>query len=132
MIINRFAPWLFSFTVVLALGGIACAGELNGRWRHGSWTDDNTGHEDALRGRFREQSDSNYRVVFTGRFAKVVPFRFATTLNVVGREGDKVVMAGESRIIGFGRFSYQAVADGNQFHAQYDSKRWRGEFNLWR
>jgi hypothetical protein len=105
-------------------------GELDGRWRQGYWTDSNTRHEDALRGRFRETPDGNYRVVFTGRFAKVIPFRFATTLNVVGRDGDKILLAGEPRILGFGRFSYSAVADGNNFNAQYQSKRWSGEFNL--
>ena len=131
---------LFRYYVLLAVGLIsalwiapaALAGELDGRWRNGSWTDSNTGHEDVLRARFRAKSDGNYRVVFTGRFAKVVPFRFATTLNVVGRDGDKVIMAGEPRIMGIVKFSYQAVADGNNFNAQYSSKRWSGEFNLWR
>ena len=93
-------------------------------------TDNNSGHEDVLRARFREQADGNYRVVFTGRFAKIIPFRFATTLNVVGHNGDKVIMEGESRIMGFSRFSYHAVGDANQFNAQYESRRWRGEFNL--
>ena len=123
---------LLGLGLAVLLTGSAAAGELDGRWRHGSWTDTNTGHEDALRGRFREQSDGNYRVVFTGRFAKVIPFRFTTTLNVVGHNGDKVMMEGESRVAGFGRFSYHAVADGNHFNAQYDSRRWKGEFNLWR
>ncbi|MBI1833077.1 MAG: hypothetical protein HYR84_16680 [Planctomycetes bacterium] len=127
------ARWTFALAaVVLATGSAAGAGELEGRWRHGYWTDANTGHEDVLRGRFRQQSDGNYRVVFTGKFAKVIPFRFATTLNVVGRDGDKVVMQGESRVVGFGRFTYNASADANHFSAQYDSRRWRGEFILWR
>ena len=131
MHLNRLA-FLFGIGLLLALGTSARAGVLDGRWRHGSWTDTNTGHQDVLRARFREKSDGNYRVVFTGRFAKVVPFRFATTLNVVGHNGDKVIMAGEPRIPGFGRFSYHAIADGNSFNAQYDSRRWKGEFNLWR
>jgi hypothetical protein len=125
----RFAALIFSGLVTF---GGASAGELEGRWRNGYWTDTNAGHEDVLRGRFRQQSDGNYRVVFTGRFAKVIPFRFATTLNVVGHEGDKIYMAGEPRIMGFGRFSYSAVADANNFNAQYESRRWRGEFVLWR
>jgi len=108
----------------------ASAGELDGRWRNGSWTDDNTGHQGPLRARFHEQQDGNYRVVFSGRFALVVPFRFATTMNVVRRDGDKVILAGESRVLGFGRFSYQAVADGCNFNSQYCSRRWSGQFNL--
>jgi hypothetical protein len=108
------------------------AGELEGRWRRGYWTDTNTGHEDMLRGRFRPLPDGNYRAVFTGKFAVIVPFRFATTLEVVGRDGDKVILAGSPRVPGFGRFTYHAVADANNFHASYESRRWRGEFVLWR
>ena len=118
---------------VLAIGILSnpvFAGPLDGRWRNGSWTDDNSGHEGPLRGRFREQADGNYRVVFTGRFAKIVPFRFATTLNVVGQDGDQVVMSGESRIMGISRFTYHATADAQNFHAQYSSRRWTGSFNL--
>lgn len=115
---------------VLLTSAAVSAGELDGRWPNGSWTDTNTGHEDVLRGRFRERRDGNYRVVFSGRFAKVIPFRFATTLKVVGHDGDKVIMAGESRIMGLMRFSYDAVADGSTFNAQYQSKRWSGDFNL--
>jgi hypothetical protein len=132
-------PWFLRRVALLAglCAALACsphlaAGELDGRWHDGYWTDANTGHEDVLRGRFRQTGDGNYRVVFTGRFAKVIPFRFATTLNVVGREEDKVYLAGESRVLGFGRFSYSAVADEHNFNAQYDSRRWRGEFVLWR
>jgi hypothetical protein len=123
---------LLSFGFFLAVFGSATAnaGELDGKWRHGSWSDTKTGHEDVLRGNFRERSDGNYRVVFTGRFAKVIPFRFATTLHVVGHDGDKVILAGEPRVLGFGGFSYHAVADGHNFDAQYHSKRWSGEFNL--
>jgi len=123
---------IIGVVVFTLLTNQASAGELEGRWRNGSWTDDNTGHEGPLRAKFRLQSDGNYRVVFTGKFAKIVPFRFATTLNVVGRDGDKVIMAGEPRVLGFGRFSYQAVADENNFNSQYSSKRWSGEFNLTR
>jgi hypothetical protein len=124
--------FLLSLGVIAALltGPTLCAGELDGRWRHGSWSDANTGHEDALRARFHEMGNGNYRVVFTGRFAKVIPFRFATTLDVVGHDGDQVIMAGESRVVGFGRFSYHAVGNGHHFNAQYSSRRWQGEFHL--
>ena len=79
---NRYV--LFAGILALLSGSTLNAGELEGRWRNGYWTDTNTGHQDPLRARFRQQNDGNYRVVFTGRFAKVIPFRFATTLNVVG------------------------------------------------
>ena len=131
----RRSQWALLAGIVLTLAGTANtvpAGELYGRWRDGVWTDSNTGHEGPLRARFRQRDESHYRVVFTGRFFKVIPFRFATTLNVVDRDGDKVIMAGESRVMGFGRFTYDAVADEHNFNAQYSSRRWRGEFNLHR
>jgi hypothetical protein len=108
----------------------ASAGELDGRWPCGRWTDDNTGHEGPLRGRFRQIDDCHYRVVFTGKFAKVVPFLFVTKMNIVGREGDKVFLAGESRLPGMGKFTYNAVADEHNFNSQYSSRRWSGEFTL--
>ena len=119
-----------SLIILLGIAGRAAAGELDGRWPCGSWVDTNTGHEGPLKARFRQIDDCHYRVVFTGKFAKVIPFRFATTLNVVGKNGDKVVMAGEARLMGFYKFRYDAVADEHQFNAQYSSGRWTGEFNL--
>src|SRR5688572_22847629 len=96
---------------LLVLGGLALsthparASELEGWWRKGSWTDDNTEHEGPLSARFRATSNGDYRAVFTGTFRKVIPFRLATTLRVVDRQEDgTVLMAGESRIMGFWRF----------------------------
>ena len=120
----------FSIIVLLGIAGSARAGELDGRWPCGTWIDTNTGHEGPLKAKFRQLDDCHYRVVFTGKFAKVIPFRFATTLNVVGRDGDKVVIAGETRLMGFYKFSYNGVADEHEFNAQYNSRRWTGEFNL--
>lgn len=116
--------------LVFASAGAISAGELDGRWPSGRWTDTNTGHDGPLKARFRQVDDCHYRVVFTGKFRKVAPFRFATTLNVVGQDGDKVFFEGESRLMGFFKFSYSAVADEHQFHADYQSRRWTGNFEL--
>ncbi len=121
---------ILSVILILGIAGAASAQELDGRWPCGTWIDTNTGHEGPLKAHFRQTDDCHYRVVFTGRFAKVIPFRFATTLDVVGRDGGKVFLAGQSRLMGFYRFNYSAVADEHQFNAQYSSRRWTGEFNL--
>lgn len=121
---------MLSLFIILASAMGASAGELDGWWPCGRWIDMKSGHQGPLRAKFRQTDDCHYRVVFTGKFAKVIPFRFATTLNVVGHDGDKVLMAGTSRIMGFFRFTYNAVADEHQFNAQYSSRRWSGEFNL--
>ena len=117
--------------LAFAAGAPLSAGELDGRWR-GRWTDDVRGHDGPLRGRFRATRDGNYRAVFTGTFYKVIPFVFATKLNVVEQSGDRVVFAGTSRVGGFGRFTYHALAEGNQFNAQYSSRGWTGGFHLTR
>jgi hypothetical protein len=122
---------ILAIILALAASATASAGELDGHWPCGSWTDDIRGHKGPLQANFCQIDDCHYRVAFSGKFAKVVPFRFATTLNVVGRDGDKVIMAGESRVMGM-RFSYNAVADEHNFNSQYSSRQWRGEFNLTR
>ena len=123
---------LLSFCVILMGAALASAGELDGRWPCGNWVDTNKGHTGPLQARFHQTDDCHYRVVFRGKFAKVIPFRFAATLNVVGHDGDKVLIAGSSRIMGFYRFNYNAVADEHNFNAHYSSSRWTGKFNLQR
>jgi len=106
------------------------AQELNGGGWRGKWTDDNAGHEDRLRARFRLTRTGDYRAVFTGKFAQVIPFVFVTRLNVVERTDDHVILSGSSMLPGFGRFTYDAVADSHNFNAHYSSRRWFGDFIL--
>jgi hypothetical protein len=115
--------------ILLIATAAATAQELNGSWR-GSWTDTNSGHSGPLRARFREIDDAHYRVVFTGRFWKVIPFRFATTLGVVGRDRSNVFLAGESSLGPFGQFRYSAVANGCHFTSDFTSRRLQGRFEL--
>ncbi len=124
------APRLFGIVLVL-LGMCArmSAQEILSSGQ-GQWVDVNSGHEGPLKGRFRPVSDDAYRVVFTGRFRQVIPFRFATTLKVSGRDGDNVYFDGQSRVGLFGKFSYSGVATPTGFHAEYSSWRWRGTFTL--
>jgi hypothetical protein len=106
------------------------AGELDGGGWRGRWVDNYSGHEDVLRARFRPTRNGNYRAVFTGKFAKVIPFVFTTKLHVIEHNDGQVVMSGTSRIMGISSFTYHAVADGQSFNAQYSSRRWAGEFHL--
>ncbi len=118
------------FLTIFLDGSTARGSELEGRGWRGTWVDNNAGHDGALRARFRPTRDGNYRAVFSGTYYKVIPFVFATKLNVVERDGGRVTLAGESRVMGFGRFTYNAVADEHHFNSQYQSGRWVGEFNL--
>ncbi len=128
----RFTPLLLSFLVIAAYASAARTQELSGGGWRGTWHDENKDHTGPLRGWFKQTNDGNYRVVFTGRFAKVVPFRYSTKLNVVGRDGDQVILGGSSRLPFFGQFNYNGVADANHFEAYYDSRTWRGSFRMTR
>jgi len=123
-------------TALIVLGLVLTAGaasaqapNLSGRWS-GYWQSDSSGHTGPLNGRFRQVDDTHYRVVFTGRFAKVIPFRYSQKLEVTGTDGDSVFLAGSSRLPGFGTYEYSANATSRDFHATYQSRKDRGAFIL--
>ncbi|HVK19028.1 MAG TPA: hypothetical protein VM533_19005 [Fimbriiglobus sp.] len=105
---------------------------LSGRWS-GYWVSDKNGHTGPLRANFRKVSDACYRVTFTGRFWKVVPFVYSVNLAVTGTTGDAVTLAGETRagpVIG--TFRYDATATACEFEARFTSKNDSGRFVLTR
>ncbi|MFO0803029.1 MAG: hypothetical protein U0791_07900 [Gemmataceae bacterium] len=112
-------------------GGVASAQQpnLSGRWS-GHWESQTTGHTGPLNGRFKQVDDTHYKVVFTGRFFKVIPFRYSQKLEVVGGDGENVLLSGSSRLPGFGTYEYSANATSRDFHATYQSRRDRGAFIL--
>lgn len=112
--------------------GVARATDLTGRWT-GSWESGTTGHAGPLRATFTRCGETGYHVTFTGRFLKIVPFRYAVTLTVVEDHGDSVVLAGSSYLGRlFGTFSYRATATGCEFTARYSSRKDDGSFRLTR
>ncbi len=105
------------------------AQDLTGHWC-GTWNDCKSGHEGPLRATFSKCDDAHYRAVFTGRFFKVIPFRFATTLDVAGQKDGVVQLSGQSRLGLFGNFTYNAEATDTNFTANYSSRRYQGQFLL--
>jgi hypothetical protein len=108
------------------------APDLSGRWS-GHWVSDKNGHSGPLRANFRKVSDACYRVTFSGRFWKVVPFVYSVNLAVTGTSGDAVTLAGETRagpVIG--TFRYDATATACDFEARFTSKNDAGRFVLTR
>jgi|SRR5438046_10276387 len=122
---------LLCVTLLCAALDEPCTADLCGRWS-GHWEDCLTGHNGPLRATFTPCGDCRYRVVFSGRFFAVLPFRYAVTLDVVGREGDAVLLAGESQLPFFGTFTYRASATACRFVADYSSCRYQGRFVLCR
>lgn len=122
--------------IALAIGSTAAgrldAADLSGCWA-GSWQSCTTGHKGPLRAEFTRCGADAYRVTFSGRFFKIIPFTYTVTLDVVSEDADGVVLAGRSYLGRmFGTFSYRATADDCRFTADYSSKKDSGVFRLTR
>lgn len=125
-----------SLAIALAVGSTAAgrldAADLSGCWS-GSWQSCTTGHKGPLRAEFTRCGADAYRVTFSGRFFKIIPFTYTVTLDVVSEDAAGVVLAGRSYLGRmFGTFSYRATADDCRFTADYSSKKDSGVFRLTR
>jgi hypothetical protein len=116
--------------VFLLLAFADCPPDLSGDWPCGRWHSDSNDHQGPLRATFTRINDTRYRVVFRGRFALIVPFRYAVTLDVVGHSGDAVLLSGSSRLPLFGTFHYSAEATRCEFRATFQSRNDHGTFEL--
>ena len=121
-------PLVVAFLLTVATP--ARAVDLSGSWT-GSWESTSTGHAGPLRATFRSCGEDRWAVDFSGRFFKLLPFRYSVTLRVVEDAGDRVTLAGTSwlgRL--FGTFCYRADATACRFEAHYTSKKDTGIFRL--
>jgi len=109
----------------------ASSPNLAGGWS-GNWISESSGHKGPMKAVFRSVGTDSYAVTFSGRFFKVIPFRYKATLMVTGKEGDKLILTGSQKLIGFGTFEYNALADESSFIANYSSKKDKGRFELYR
>lgn len=103
--------------------------DVSGRWS-GYWVSDTNGHTGPLHARFTPKGDDAYRVTYRGRFAKVIPFRYATTMDVIGRDDGVVVLSAERSLGPFGTFRTTATVTGTNFDATFTSRRDSGRFVL--
>ena len=115
--------------VAFAFVGAASAQtpDLAGKWS-GYWVSDKNGHTGPLNATFTPQGDSSYRVTYRGRFAKVIPFRYSTTMDVVGTGDGVVMLSAEKRLGPMGTFRTSATATGTNFDATFTSRRDSGRF----
>jgi len=107
----------------------ARAADLSGYWS-GYWANSNNRHTGPLRATFTKINESQYRVKFTGRFFKIVPFNYSVVLNVV--EENEVTRLRGTQYVGrrYGTFCYRATVTGCKFTAHYTSKKFNGKFVL--
>lgn len=118
--------------VAQAQGSQALAGSpvLTGSWS-GGWHSQSTGHKGPLRADIRPTGNGQYTATFTGKFFKVIPFRYQMQLNVVANDGTQIQLAGSKKLGPLmGYYSYQATVTGGNLLATYRTKRDRGTFTL--
>jgi hypothetical protein len=114
----------------LALAGTASAQpDLTGSWS-GYWLSDTNGHTGPLRAKFTQINPEQYRVVYSGRFAKVIPFRYVAKMDVVVTGGEVVVLTAEKPLGPFGTFRTTAYSTNSNFDATFNSRRDNGKFVL--
>ena len=90
-----------------------------------------TGHHGPLNARLCKIDDCHYRAVYSGRFWRVFPFRYATVLTVLSDDGVNVRLGGD-RWLGplSGTFTFRADATACRISACYSAKRDHGRFEL--
>lgn len=103
--------------------------DLSGTWT-GTWQSCVNGHHGPMNATFCRRCDGHYDVAFNGRFWKLIPFRYKTTLTVTGYGTNGKVYLSGSHHLGpvLGTFSYNAWADGGQFVSGYCARKDNGQF----
>ena len=103
---------------------------LSGAWS-GGWHSQTTGHKGPLNADIRPSSSGNYSATFSGKFFKIIPFRYQMQLNVISQDGNQLELAGTKKLGPLmGYYSYRAVVQDGQLSANYRTKRDRGTFTL--
>ena len=120
--------YALAVAAALALVGTASAQppDLSGKWS-GYWLSDKNGHTGPLNATFTQQGDA-YRVTYRGRFAKVIPFRYTATMDVIGTGDGVVLLSAEKRLGPMGTFRTTATATATDFDATFTSRRDSGKF----
>ncbi len=122
--------------VVALFGSVLFAGtafaqppDLSGRWS-GQWVSDKNGHTGPLHARFRQLDQDTYRVIYHGRFAKVIPFRYATNMQVTGQGSDVLILDANRRLPLLGEYRSTATVTPGHFDATFTSGKDSGRFIL--
>ena len=103
------------------------AQEATGRWK-GTWQSAESGHQGSLRANIRRMPDGDYRAVFYGRFAVVVPFIYSTKLQAV--PGQPGRYASTKRLPLLGEYRMDATVTPREFNAYFSSGRDGGLFSM--
>jgi hypothetical protein len=120
-----------SVCLLIAFPFTCPAADLSGCWS-GTWESCTTGHRGPLQAEFVRLSECDYEVHFSGRFFKLLPFRY--TVVMAASEQDGVVHLSGSKHLGclFGTFSFSASVTDCEFIAEYSSCKDHGWFTMTR
>ena len=122
------ASFLMALTGNSAIANEPTPVEVAGCWS-GYWMSCKDGHSGPMTATICKIDDNCYRATFKGRFWVVFPFRYATTFQVIGRDGESVILAGEQRLGPvLGSYSFTATVTATDFDASYTAKRDNGKF----
>ncbi len=122
---------LLAAILTACIAASACAQSPDGRGWKGEWVSETTGHHGPLKANVRPLSNGDYRVRYSGRFAKVIPFYYPATMRNAGTgPNGEIYLTNTTRMPFFGTFHADAVLTGTTFDSQYTSKRDSGRFTL--
>ena len=106
---------------------------LAGGGFRGTWTSETHGSAGPMRAVVRPIRGDEVRVLFVGRFLKVVPFAYSARLHIIGTTTDGVMLSG-SRYLGpgLGTFTMHGTLTPQALDAEFRAKNERGRFTLTR
>jgi hypothetical protein len=118
---------VFIVTLLLQTHLAAAHDGASGRWQ-GSWTSAATGHSGPLRASITPLPNGDYRAIFAGRFAKVIPFVYPARLSSV--PGTPGQYTSSQRLPLLGTYRMTASITSHTFHADFRGRKDAGTFRM--
>jgi len=104
--------------------------DLEGKW-NGTWRSEVSDHKGPLKAKFEVLDETKVRAKFSGRFFKIIPFRFDVVLDVVGsKEGVTTLKGSQDLGRTLGKYDYTAKYSKGKFVAEYATDKDKGIFEV--
>ena len=103
---------------------------LTGTWT-GTWNSEISGHEGPLKAKFTISDANVVSARFTGRFFKIVPFKFLVKLDVTSQKDGVTKLSGKQDLgRALGVYHYDVTYQANEFVAKYHTDKDKGVFQV--
>ena len=113
--------------IVMAVCNVVAGQDISGNWA-GNWRSAANGHSGKISATFAQEDCATMKARFRVTFAKVIPFRYTTKLNIVSQQPGLTVMSGSRRLPLGGQFNYHITLTDECFNGSFQSRRNRGSF----